>query len=89
MSIENKFKESEVTVKQLKTRPSNDELLKLYGLYKQATTGDASGKRPSLINVKARAKWDAWKELQGLEKMAAMENYCNQVSALVGKYGKN
>ena len=89
MSIENKFKESEVTVKQLKTRPNNDELLKLYGLYKQATNGDASGKRPSLINVKARAKWDAWKELQGLEKMAAMENYCNEVNVLVGKYGKN
>ena len=89
MSIENKFKESEVTVKQLKTRPTNDELLKLYGLYKQATAGDASGKRPSLINVKARAKWDAWKELQGLEKMTAMENYCNEVSGLVGKYGKS
>ena len=89
MSIENKFKESEITVKQLKKRPTNDELLKLYGLYKQATSGDASGKRPSLINVKARAKWDAWKELQGTEKMNAMEDYCQEVSGLVGKYGRS
>ena len=65
MTTEEKFKKSENTVKTLKKRPSNDELLKLYALFKQATQGDVSGSRPSLINVKARAKWDAWKELSG------------------------
>jgi acyl-CoA-binding protein len=87
MSIEENFKKSETTVKTLKTRPSNDELLKLYALFKQATEGDASGSRPSLINVKARAKWDAWKKLNGTEKNQAMESYSQIVEELVGRYG--
>uniref|UniRef100_A0A914S4P1 ACB domain-containing protein n=1 Tax=Parascaris equorum TaxID=6256 RepID=A0A914S4P1_PAREQ len=39
--------------------PSNDELLELYGLYKQATVGDNISTKPWL-DLKGRAKWDAW-----------------------------
>ena len=35
-------------VQKLKSRPSNDNLLQLYALYKQATEGDAKGSRPGL-----------------------------------------
>ena len=89
MTAEEKFKVSENKVKNLKNRPSNDELLKLYALFKQATQGDASGKRPSLINVKARAKWDAWKELSGVQRDQAMTNYSQAVEDLVSRYGIN
>jgi diazepam-binding inhibitor (GABA receptor modulator, acyl-CoA-binding protein) len=89
MTKEQKFKNSENTVKTLKSRPSNDELLKLYALFKQATHGDVTGSRPSLINVKARAKWDAWKLINGTEKNQAMENYTNIVDELVNRYGVN
>jgi len=87
MSVEEKFKQSEQIVKTLNKRPTNNELLKLYALFKQATVGDISGKRPSLINVKERAKWDAWKAIEGTEKNSAMENYCNTVEKLVEVYG--
>lgn len=87
MTNEEKFKKSEKTVKTLKKRPSNDELLKLYALFKQATEGDVSGSRPSLINVRARAKWDAWKEVSGIDKDRAMEDYSQTVDELVGRYG--
>ena len=89
MTTEEKFKKSENTVKNLKKRPSNDELLKLYALFKQATQGDVAGNRPSLINVKARAKWDAWKELSGIEKDRAMRDYTHTVEELVSRYGVN
>ena len=89
MTTEEKFKKSENIVKTLKKRPSNDELLRLYALFKQATEGDVSGSRPSLINVRARAKWDAWKEVSGIEKNRAMEDYSQTVEELVVRYGVN
>lgn len=36
---------------------SNEALLKLYGLYKQATAGPCTAFRPSFFDRKARAKW--------------------------------
>lgn len=35
-----KFNEAAEKVKNLKTRPNDEELKELYGLYKQATVGD-------------------------------------------------
>ena len=43
-------------------RPSNDQLLDLYAFYKQATEGDVSGSRPGMLDLKGRAKYDAWAE---------------------------
>ena len=87
MDLKKSFEESQETVKNLNKRPSNDELLKLYALYKQATSGDAFGKRPSLINVKERAKWDAWKVLEGKKSEEAMEAYTDVVNTLINSYG--
>ena len=56
--------------------------LKLYALYKQGTSGDASGKRPGRFNMVARAKYDAWAGLQGTSKDDAMEKYIKLVSDL-------
>ena len=41
------FEEAAERVKQLKTSPNNDELLALYGLYKQATDGDNKTQNPA------------------------------------------
>lgn len=43
----------------------NDDKLRFYALFKQATEGDVQGKRPSMLHLKDRAKWDAWKKLEG------------------------
>ena len=63
-------------------RPTNEELLHLYGLFKQATEGDATGDRPGGFDFKAIAKFDAWEELKGKTKEQAMTEYVTLVSDL-------
>lgn len=63
-------------------RPTNEELLRLYGLFKQATEGDATGDRPGGFDFKAIAKFDAWEELKGKTKEQAMTEYVNLVNDL-------
>ena len=53
----------------------NDVLLDLYALYKQATTGDVTGSRPGMLDLRGRAKYDAWAARRGLTKDAAMTAY--------------
>ena len=53
----------------------NDVLLELYGLYKQATAGDVSGSRPGMLDIRGRAKHDAWAARKGMTADAAMTAY--------------
>jgi diazepam-binding inhibitor (GABA receptor modulator, acyl-CoA-binding protein) len=72
--------------KQFTKRPSNEELLQLYALYKQATEGDVSGERPGGFDFKAIAKFDAWEELKGKPKEQAMQDYVSLVDQLEKLY---
>ncbi len=67
---------------QLSSKPNGLTLLKMYGLFKQATTGDADGKRPGITNPVARAKWDNWSSLKGTTKDDAMQQYIDTVEEL-------
>ncbi|HNP19011.1 MAG TPA: acyl-CoA-binding protein [Fulvivirga sp.] len=80
--FENAVKKS----KELPQRPANDELLKLYALYKQATDGDNTESRPGGFDFKAIAKHDAWAELVGKSKEDAMTEYVKFVDSLYQKY---
>jgi acyl-CoA-binding protein len=68
--------------KDLPARPSNEDLLQLYALFKQATEGDVSGDRPGGFDFKAIAKFDAWAEKKGVDKDKAMQEYVNLVERL-------
>jgi acyl-CoA-binding protein len=57
-------------------------LLSLYALYKQATAGDVEGKRPGMLDLKGRAKFDAWTTRKGITRTAAMEQYVALVNRL-------
>ena len=70
--------------KTLTERPDNQTLLRLYSLYKQATDGDVSGKRPGFTDLVGRAKYDAWATLQGTEPEAAMQAYIDETNKLAG-----
>ena len=59
------FEQAAERVKTLKDKPSNDVLLQIYGLYKQATVGDNTGAQPWAVQMEARAKWDAWTSQKG------------------------
>ena len=66
----------------LAERPDNATLLKLYGLYKQATTGDVVEKKPGFSDMIGRAKWDAWNGFKGTSKDAAMQQYVDLIASL-------
>ncbi len=87
MSSSDTFKKASSEVKNLNQRPSNDELLDLYALFKQATEGDIHGKRPGMLNIKERAKWDAWKKLEGQSSDKAEQDYTSLVENLKTNYG--
>jgi acyl-CoA-binding protein len=84
MSLTETFEDAQKRVNGLKTRPGNDQLLELYALYKQATTGDVEGKRPGMLDIKGRAKFDAWEGKKGTSKDKAMEAYVALVDRLAG-----
>jgi len=45
------FLEAAERVKTLKSKPNDQEMLELYGLYKQATVGDVNTGRESFFSV--------------------------------------
>ena len=67
----------------LAAKPGNDVLLELYALFKQGTVGDVQGSRPGMMDIKGRAKYDAWAKRQGLSKDAAMTAYITLVDRLL------
>lgn len=69
------FESAVESVKGLTEDPGNDVKLRLYALYKQATDGDASGKRPGMMDFVGRAKYDAWAKLSGTSQDAAEAQY--------------
>ena len=82
MDLNEKFEQAVEGVQKLDSRPSNEHLLKLYGLYKQATEGDVSGDRPGGFDFKAIAKYDSWASLRGTSKEEAMTAYIELVNEL-------
>ncbi len=82
MELTEKFDDAQKRVKELKSTPSNDDLLELYALYKQATSGDVSGSRPGMMDFKGRAKFDAWAKKKGTVKDKAMTDYVALVDRL-------
>ena len=76
------FEQAVTDSKSLAEKPDNTTLLKLYALYKQASSGDADGKRPGFADMVGRAKWDAWNGLEGKTNDVAMQDYVDLVESL-------
>jgi diazepam-binding inhibitor (GABA receptor modulator, acyl-CoA-binding protein) len=68
--------------KKFTSRPDNEDLLKLYGLYKQATEGDNNTERPGGFDFKAAAKYNAWEKLKGTPQEEAEHQYIKLVEKL-------
>lgn len=80
--LQEQFEAAAVAAKQLSKRPDNDTMLQLYALYKQATSGDASGKRPGFTDPVGRAKYDVWARFKGMSTTDAMQKYVDLVAKL-------
>ena len=80
--LEKSFDAAMATSKTLKKAPDNDTLLALYANFKQASSGDAGGARPGVLDVVSRAKFDAWAAMKGRSRDAAMRSYVELVAGL-------
>lgn len=74
-------------VNKLKQKPSNEELINLYKHYKQSVEGDNNKPKPSFLNIKETAKWNAWTSVKGMSKYQSEVNYITLVNTLIKKYG--
>ena len=81
-ALKQAFEKAVADSKNLPERPDNATLLKIYALYKQGTDGDVEGKRPGFTDMIGRAKWDAWNEVKGTAKEAAMQQYVDLIESL-------
>ncbi len=77
-----RFDEAVANSKTLSERPDNQTLLKIYSLFKQATEGDNEDAKPGFSDIVARAKWDAWKKLEGTSADEAMQQYIDLIEEL-------
>jgi acyl-CoA-binding protein len=85
MTLAERFDDAQKRVKALPASPDTQTLLELYALFKQGSTGDATGSRPGMLDIKGRAKFDAWSGKKGMTRDQAMEAYVALVDKLAGK----
>jgi len=87
MALEEDFAAAQTRVRSLSRTPDASELLELYALYKQGSSGDVQGSRPGMLDFKGRAKYDAWSAKKGTARDAAQRAYVELVTKLTAKYG--
>ncbi len=80
--LEEKFQVAANEAQKLPKRPDQATLLRLYGLYKQVTIGNVTGRRPGFTDMVGQAKYDAWSRLKGTSKEDAMQAYIELVNKL-------
>ncbi|EED20609.1 Acyl CoA binding protein family [Talaromyces stipitatus ATCC 10500] len=94
MSTEADFKKAAEEVNKLERSPNKDEMLKLYGLYKQGTGADFSAApkpKPGWVKSldKDTLKYEAWEQVKDLSVEDAQKQYIEFVAELKEKYGFN
>ena len=81
-ALQAQFESAAQAATSLPTRPNNETMLRLYALFKQAKSGDATGNRPGMFDMVGRAKYDAWAALKGTPRETAMRDYVALVESL-------
>lgn len=90
MAAEDRFNKAvKIINKMNSTKATEDELGKIYGLYKQSTVGNCNIKEcpNKLLDYKAYKKWQNWKKYEGKSKTDAMNEYADFTIDMVDKYG--
>ena len=80
--LKSQFEQAVKDSKSLPEKPDNMTLLKIYALYKQASSGDVDGKRPGFTDMVGRAKWDAWNAVKGQNADEARQAYIDLIESL-------
>ncbi|KAI0687736.1 acyl-CoA-binding protein [Cytidiella melzeri] len=64
-------------------KPTQEDQLFFYSHFKQATVGDVNTTRPGMLDFVGKAKWDAWKKLEGTSKEDARAAYVSRLLELL------
>jgi diazepam-binding inhibitor (GABA receptor modulating acyl-CoA-binding protein) len=83
MPNSSQFLQAVEAVNQLSSKPDNNTLSKLYGLYKQAIIGDNTTNKPGMLDLKGNAKWSSWNDYKGYSKYQAEVEYIKLVNTLI------
>ena len=79
------FREAAAAVAASDREASTDEKLALYGLFKQATRGDAPAAGPGVFDVAGAARWRAWARHRGSPARDARAAYVVLAQAVLGE----
>ena len=77
------FETASQKVKCLKQKPTDQQLLLLYGLYKQATVGNCNIPEPWIFQTKEHAKWFAWNRQKEKQQIQCKTEYKEIVLSLI------
>ena len=87
-SIEDRYAAAVATSKTLKQKPADEELLRMYGMFKYIKEGNATGSAPNFLwNAAGNYKWHEWKKYDNRDVNDVREQYIAYVGTLVAKYG--
>jgi len=82
-----RFQTAKMTLNKLNNDPGNEIKLKMYSLFKQATEGKNTTKKPGMMNFVAQVKWSAWNDLGDMTKDEAKLAYAQIVDELAAAEG--
>ncbi|XP_076807823.1 enoyl-CoA delta isomerase 2-like isoform X2 [Clavelina lepadiformis] len=85
--LSSQFEMAKAKLNTLKNEPGNDVKLKIYALFKQATLGENTTKKPGAFNFVGQAKWSAWHELKKMSMDDAKQEYVNVIEKLAAAEG--
>ncbi|XP_049773001.1 acyl-CoA-binding domain-containing protein 6-like [Schistocerca cancellata] len=75
-----KFTKAAKYAKEICGEFDSNELLELYGYYKQATEGPCQTSKPSWYDLTAKQKWESWRRLKDMDRETAMIKYVKIIS---------
>lgn len=81
------FEEAVEKINNLLETPEDDELLVLYGLYKQSIHGNCNIPKPGMFDFKAKKKYEAWIKNYGRPAILCKKQYIEYAETLIDKYG--
>jgi len=78
------FEDAALYMRQKVSAGSTEQQLFVYGLYKQATMGDAPAITVGIASMRARTKRSAWEKNRGMARENAQEKYIQIADRLRG-----
>jgi diazepam-binding inhibitor (GABA receptor modulating acyl-CoA-binding protein) len=84
--MEEQFNEHVARMRSKEPPTSDQDLLILYGLYKQVTIGDCNIAQPWRVQTEQYARWEAWYNYYGMTRAMAMAKYIEKVDEITREH---